>query len=161
MSTDHQAQVAELLADYRRSREQLASVQRELASLTGVARSPDGLVTATVGPHGNLVELDIADAAYQRHRPDQLADLIVRTTATAAAKAAESAHRVLAPVLPADADPAALLAGSADLRPDEIAPQPAEAAPTGRARERAAAWEHDDESFEDQPTWLHEVERGR
>jgi len=54
---DHRAQVEEMLADYRRSREQLASVQRELAAVSGRASSPDGTVDATVGPGGKLVGL--------------------------------------------------------------------------------------------------------
>ncbi len=148
MTTDHRAQVDELLADYRRSRDQLASVQRDLARISGSATSPDGSVTAVVDAKGALTELELTDGAY-RLRPAQLAELILRTTREAAARAAEGAYRTLSPVLPAGTDPEALLRGTADLRPEEISadetrsPQP--------ARRRPAV--DDDEDFE-QRDWL-------
>jgi DNA-binding protein YbaB len=147
VTTDHRSQVEELLADYRRSREQLASVQRDLAAASGSATSPDGVVTATVGPRGTLTSLVLSDDAYQRHRPRQLADLVLRTTEIAAARAADSAHRVLAPVLPSGTDPAALLRGTADLRPEEIAPP--DTAPV-----RRPAPPEDDEDYEQRESWL-------
>ncbi|SEP94989.1 Conserved DNA-binding protein YbaB [Lentzea xinjiangensis] len=143
---DHRAQVEELLADYRRSREQLASVQRELAAVSGVAGSPDGTVTATVGAGGRLVGLELSEAAYRRHRPEQLAELIVRTVAAAAATAAEDTYRTLSAVLPAATDPAALVAGTADLRPGEYEPEVAQ--PPARRRV------DDDEDNEQRESWL-------
>lgn len=107
--TDHRAQVDQLLAEYRQSREQLAEVQRTLTSVREAATSSDGLVGVVVGPHGGLLELRIAESAYQRYRPAELSALIVRTTAQAAAKAAEAARAAVLPVLPPDTDPAALL----------------------------------------------------
>lgn len=134
MASDHQAQVDELLADYRRSRDRLADMQRSLAAVSESVTSPDGLVKATVGAHGTLTDLVIADAAYVRMSPSDLAKLIVRTTAAAATKASETANRTVSPLLPVHTDPAALLAGRADLTPAELAP------PSAR---------RDDDSFED------------
>jgi len=121
---DHRAQVEEMLADYRRSRETLASVHRDLAAVRGQASSPDGLVRATVSAQGVLTALDIAESAYDEHRPAQLAALIVAATEAAAEQAAHAAGTVLAPVLPADTDPEALLAGTADLTAQERTPKP-------------------------------------
>ncbi|WP_223199512.1 YbaB/EbfC family nucleoid-associated protein [Solihabitans fulvus] len=149
MPTDHQAQVDELLADYRRGREQLAAVQRTLASITASATSADGLVTATVGAQGTLTGLVLHETAYQRHRPAELAELVVRTTAVAAATAAERANQVIGAVLPADADPAAVLGGRADLRPEEIGQQPVAA--VARRAEAVA-----EENFEEVESWLHQ-----
>ncbi|XVS63718.1 YbaB/EbfC family nucleoid-associated protein [Actinosynnema sp. CA-299493] len=151
MTTDHRAQVDELLADYRRSRDQLASVQRDLARISGSATSPDGSVTAVVDAKGALTDLELRDDAY-RLRPAQLARLIVSTAREAAAKAAEGAYRTLSPVLPAGTDPEALLRGTADLRPEEIGvdePQPPQ--PT---RRRPVA---DDEDL-DQREWMTDVD---
>jgi DNA-binding protein YbaB len=163
VTADHRAQVEDLLADYRRSREQLATVHRALVSIRESVTSEDGMVTATVGAQGTLTDLVIADAAYQRYRPAELARLVVRTTTAAATRAAGQAHRALQDVLPASADPAALLAGRADLRDDEVGADPAEQAdeqvrPAGRWR---AA--DDEESFEHQ-SWLdgtHRAQQGR
>lgn len=154
MPTNHRDEVAQLLADYRRGREQLAAVQRALLSITESASSPDGLVTASVDSAGTLSGLVLTDQAYSRYRPAELADTIVRTTRAAAVKAGERARQALAPVLPPDTDPAALLAGRADLTEDEIGPptppMPAVSPPPRPARERPS---YDDDSYED-TSWL-------
>jgi DNA-binding protein YbaB len=139
VTSDHQAQVDELLAEYRRSREQLASMQKSLAAINESVTSADGLVKATVGAHGTLTELVIADVAYVRLSPSDLAKLIVRTTAAAATKASETANQTVSPLLPVQTDPAALLAGRADLTPAELAP--------------AGPKRADDDSFEDM-SWM-------
>jgi len=112
----------QLLAEYRRSREQLAAVHRALAALTVSESSEDGAITVTVGAHGSLVDLTIGEQTYRHYRPARLAGTIVRLTAAAAQRAAEQSARLLEPVLPPDVDAAALLAGTADLSADEIAP---------------------------------------
>ncbi|MFD4642106.1 YbaB/EbfC family nucleoid-associated protein [Lentzea sp. NPDC058436] len=150
---DHRAQVAELLADYRRSREQLVSVQRELAAVSGQASSPDGVVTATVGSGGKLTGLELSELAYRRHRPEQLAELIVRTVAAAAAGAAEETYQALSAVLPTATDPEALVAGTADLRPDEyVVDDDTETIDLGHQPVRRRA--DDDEDNEQRESWL-------
>jgi DNA-binding protein YbaB len=121
VTADHRAQVDELLADYRRSREQLASVHHRLATVSESVTSADGLVTATVGAGGVLTDLVISDNAYRLRQAD-LAALIVATAGAAASAAAKVACDAMAPVLPADTDPAALLRGTADLAPAELVP---------------------------------------
>ncbi|TVT17116.1 YbaB/EbfC family nucleoid-associated protein [Amycolatopsis rhizosphaerae] len=120
--TEYRAQVDELLADYRRSREQLASVHRELGAVTASASDPDGLLTATVGARGALTGLVISDEAYHRYRPRELADQIVRAAGAATVRALAAAAEVLAPALPAGTDPQAVLFGTADLEAADIAP---------------------------------------
>ncbi|MFJ8964826.1 YbaB/EbfC family nucleoid-associated protein [Lentzea sp. NPDC102401] len=149
---DHRAQVEELLADYRRSREQLTSVQRELAAVSATASSPDGMVEATVGPGGKLVGLVLSELAYRRHRPEQLAELIVKTVAAAAASAAEDTYQALSAVLPAAADPAAVVAGTADLQPSEYASDEYETVDLGRQPVRRRV--DDDEDNEQRESWL-------
>lgn len=139
MVADHRAQVEDLLAGYRRSREQLGAVQRSLATVRETVTSDDGQVSVTVSASGTLVALAINDDAYRVLRPGDLAALIVRTTAEATARVTRQASEVLAPVLPADTDPDALLRGTADLSDDELTPKP--------ARESL------DETFENE-TWM-------
>lgn len=122
MVADHRAQVEELLAGYRRSREQLGTVQRQLAAVRETVTSDNGFVAVSVSATGTLIGLQIADAAYRDLRPADLAALIVTTTATAVAKASRAAGEVLAPVLPPDTDPVALLHGTADLSQAELKP---------------------------------------
>jgi len=137
---DHRAQVEDLLAGYRRSREQLGDVQRQLASVRETVTSEDGLVAVTVSAQGTLAGLVIADSAYRELRPADLAETIVHTTAAATARVTRAASEVLAPVLPPDSDPEALLRGTADLSAEELKPT------------RADAVERD-ETFEDK-TWM-------
>jgi DNA-binding protein YbaB len=154
VSTNHRDEVAELLADYRRSREQLASVQRTLLSIAESATSPDGLVTATVDSAGTLSGLTLSDEAYRRYRPAELADVVLRTSRAAAVRAGERAREALAPVLPADADAAAVLSGRADLTDEEIDPQPAVVA-------RAVRPARDDDETYEETTWMKQAGRGR
>jgi len=143
--TNHQAEVEHLLAEYRRSREQLAAVCRALAAIAVSQTSSDGTVTATVGAQGGLTDLQIEADAYRRYRPADLAALIVRLATAAAEQAAVRAQRVLEPVLPPGTDPAAVLAGTADLREHEKTPPvPVDA----------------DDSL-DGRTWLEHAHRGR
>jgi DNA-binding protein YbaB len=122
---DHRAQVDDLIAGYRRSREQLGTVQRELAAVRETVASEDGMVVVTVSSSGTVVGLEIADGAYRALRPADLAAVIVRTTAEATARVTRVASEVLAPVLPSDTDPDALLRGTADLSAAELTPPPA------------------------------------
>ncbi len=139
MVADHRAQVDELLADYRRGRDQLAGVHRALAALSASATSACGLITVTVSAQGALTALTIDDAAYRVHRPAALAGVIVRTTSAAVATANRAASEIVAPVLGPGGDPDALLRGTADLTPAEFAP------PRPRVDQ--------DEDFEDK-SWL-------
>ncbi len=140
MVADHRAQVDDLIAGYRRSREQLGTVQRQLATMSETVTSENGLVTVTVSASGTLADLVIAENAYRSLRPDELAAVIIRTTAEATARATRAASEVLAPVLPTDTDPEALLAGTADLSTAELTPVVEQVEP--------------DETFEDK-TWMH------
>lgn len=155
--SDYQDQVDELLADYRRSREQLASVHQELSAIRESAMSADRAVTATVGPQGTLVDLAMTEDAFQRHTPAALAKLVVRTTTAAADRAAERAQQALAPVLGSDTDPAAVLGGRADLTEAEIAPPEPEPAPAARSPRR----EHDEDDGFENRSWLQADSTGR
>ncbi|MCI2424135.1 YbaB/EbfC family nucleoid-associated protein [Saccharopolyspora sp. K220] len=120
MSTDHRAQVDELMADYRRSRERLAETHRDLSTIAETARTTDGSVQVVVGPQGVLREVVLADDVYERQRPAQLAATIVRLTEVAAHAAARRAADVLADVLPAGTDPELLLGRHADGASDSV-----------------------------------------
>lgn len=124
--TDHRARVDDLLAEYRRSREHLATVHQRLGEISATASNADTSITVTVGPRGSVTGLSISDDAFRRYRPSELAEEIVRLAASASERALVDASNVLAPALPAGTDPQALLLGTADLRPAELAPVPAE-----------------------------------
>lgn len=146
MPTDHRAQVDELVAEYRRSRERLAGTRRDLAAVTATASSDDGRVRVVVGPRGALTELALADDVDRRMRPAELAATIVRLSREAARAAAERSATVLAEVLPAGTDPELLLG-----------PPPE---PVPRNETRPADDEVEDEDFSD-ASWLQQGPTGR
>lgn len=139
---NHRAEVEELLADYRHSRDRLEETHRELAAVTAEARNSDGTVRVVVGHRGTLREVVLADEVYRELRPAELAAAIVRLTGQAAATAAARAAEILADVLPAGTDPELLLG-------EVAAPEP-EPEPDGRSRPA------DDITDEDlsQASWL-------
>ncbi|MEV5538739.1 YbaB/EbfC family nucleoid-associated protein [Saccharopolyspora shandongensis] len=151
MSTDHRAQVEELMADYRRSRDRLAETHRDLSAIAETARSQDGRVQVVVGPQGELREVVLADDVYERQRPAQLAALIVQLAAAAAHAASRRAADVLAEVLPAGADPELLLGGHAEI--------PADPAPRNEPR-RIDDNVDEDEDFSE-ASWLRQGPAGR
>lgn len=133
--TEYRARVDEHLAEYRRSREQLAEVHHQLAAISASASTADGSVTATVGPRGTLTGLIISEQAYRKFKPAELAAQIVRTTTVASESALADASAVLAPVLPAGTDPEAVLLGTGDLAPAELRTEPAKQAAAPQAAE--------------------------
>jgi DNA-binding protein YbaB len=138
--THHQAEAERLLAGYRRSREQLAAAHRALAALSVSERSQDGAVTVTVGATGTLTDLTIRADVSRHYRPQRLAETILQLTGAAAQRAAAEAAKLLEPVLPPAADPDALLAGTADLQPDELAPPAVDGRDGHRADEPRRSW---------------------
>ncbi|WP_197321318.1 YbaB/EbfC family nucleoid-associated protein [Saccharomonospora sp. NB11] len=119
--TEHRLRVEELVAEYRRSRAQLAEVHQQLARVSATAQSAEGLVTATVGARGQLVDLVLDPEVYTRYRPSELAAHIVRAVNEATAEAFSGAEEVLTPALGRGVDPGAVLSGTADLSDDELA----------------------------------------
>ncbi|MFC7341448.1 YbaB/EbfC family nucleoid-associated protein [Saccharopolyspora griseoalba] len=138
---NHRAEVDELLAEYRSSRERLAETHRALEAVTAEARSSDGAVRVVVGHQGVLREVVLAEDVYRRLRPAELAATVVRLTGQAAASAAERAAEILADVLPPGADPETFLGET---------PKPG---PQPRAAARPAEDDLEDEDFS-QTSWL-------
>ncbi|MGW0478325.1 YbaB/EbfC family nucleoid-associated protein [Nonomuraea sp. NPDC003214] len=63
-------------------------------------KSPDGLVSVTVGSRGELVGLDLDPRVYRRPDARHLADTIVETTRRAEARLRDSIVEIFAPVVP-------------------------------------------------------------
>ena len=90
-------------------REDFLRLQREAPEIHARARriqiserSPDGLVTATVGARGELVRLDLDPRIYRRQDARGLADTITRTVQRAADRAQERVMELFAPIVPAE-----------------------------------------------------------
>lgn len=71
-------------AAYRRLADDLRAVQRGVAEVRVSADSPDGLITASVGGRGELLDLELHPRVYREQDAAALARRIVATTAEAA-----------------------------------------------------------------------------
>ncbi|HEX5202665.1 MAG TPA: YbaB/EbfC family nucleoid-associated protein [Actinoplanes sp.] len=96
------ARLAEVYGQYARLRSDLDDLQRRLASLRVSCVSDDGLVRATVGPRGQLVDLSLDRAIYREADSDRLARTIVATAREAAARSAAQIEEMVAEYLPAE-----------------------------------------------------------
>ncbi|MET0418778.1 MAG: YbaB/EbfC family nucleoid-associated protein [Actinoplanes sp.] len=96
---DRLAQVHER---YARLRSDMDEMQRRLSEMRVLAVSPDGLVRATVGPRGQLIDLWIDRRASRSIDSDQLARIIVATVQDAAARTAKEVEAMMADYFPAD-----------------------------------------------------------
>ncbi|WP_433165246.1 YbaB/EbfC family nucleoid-associated protein [Kribbella sp. CA-247076] len=104
--TGDQAQVGRL-AELERETHR---IRDSVAGTTGSAESPDGLVEATVGVYGELVELILDPRVFRTPDADALAEQIRSVVNEARAAAQDGVRRDLAKYLAADADGPAGLA---------------------------------------------------
>ena len=96
------ARFDDVVSQYQRLRLGMDDIQERLAAMAVTAESPDGLVRATVGPRGQLIDLKLDRGIYRRDDPDQLARTILRTVEQAVAKTTDQVQEILGEYLPAD-----------------------------------------------------------
>ncbi|MEV6906876.1 YbaB/EbfC family nucleoid-associated protein [Amycolatopsis sp. NPDC051071] len=97
--------------DYRRMAGELRVAQERIAELRATAESDDGLISATAGGYGELVELRLDPRIYRVPDSAELARSIKDTIHRAAARAQEQCAALVAGHLPDNPEP-----GPADLR---------------------------------------------
>ena len=110
------AQLERLLDEFDQVQADLATMRETLRSATGEARSKDGSVRVTVGPRGELRDLQLDPAAYRRLSPSELAAEIVSLTAAAGRDVQARLDEVMAPFLPKGVSYSEAVSGQADLR---------------------------------------------
>jgi DNA-binding protein YbaB len=108
-----QARAEELKGEYARIRAGLGDLQQKLRQITATVKSEDGFVTATVGPRGQLIKLDLDPRIYRRPDSKQLAATITKTIQRATADAMAQVTEACKPFLPAE-EVAAHLEGDFD-----------------------------------------------
>lgn len=91
---------AELMGELERLRAGLDELRRTLLSISVTVTSDDGMVTATVGPRGQLQRLELDPRIYRRPDARALADTIVTTVQRAAAQAQERVEAAVKPYVP-------------------------------------------------------------
>lgn len=94
------AQADAMVAQFERMRDGYGELRRKLRAVTGTATSDDGLVTATVGPRGQLLKLDLDPRIYRRPDSRRLATAITETVQRATTQALEAVAALCRPFVP-------------------------------------------------------------
>lgn len=122
MATPFDYEIEELLGQYRKQREEIADMQRQLAETTATVTAPKQVVKVTVGAQGEVSAIEFPTSAFRRMPPKELADTLLTTIQQARAKALEKTAELVSARLPAGVAMADLLQGKAnpmDLLPED------------------------------------------
>ncbi|MFI7440488.1 YbaB/EbfC family nucleoid-associated protein [Nonomuraea indica] len=95
-----QAYAEELRSMFMRMQDEAFDLHKKARAVQVTETSRDGLVSATVGPRGDLIRLDLDPRLYRRPDSRHLADTITETVARAAEKARERVVEIFEPVIP-------------------------------------------------------------
>lgn len=95
-------QLSDVYGQYEQLRTHLDELPQRLASMQVSAASANGLVQATVGARGQLIDLRIDHASYRMVDADDLAQTIVATVREAADRTTGEVEALLAGYLPPD-----------------------------------------------------------
>jgi DNA-binding protein YbaB len=97
---DMRARVEYMMGEVRRMTSGIGDVQKKLLSVTASATSPDGLITATVGPRGQLVQLEIDPKIYRRPDSALLAQTIMKTVRDAVDQGQAETRKIIEELTP-------------------------------------------------------------
>lgn len=95
-----QAQAEELMAQFQKLRDGAGELQERLEKVTAKAVSEDRYVTATVGPRGQLISLELDPRIYRNPNSGALAASITSTIQRATAEAADKVAELCKPFMP-------------------------------------------------------------
>ncbi|WP_186403670.1 YbaB/EbfC family nucleoid-associated protein [[Actinomadura] parvosata] len=87
-------------ADFERSTGPLREVYARLKELTHTSRSSNGMVTVTVGAHGQVVSISLDPRVYRKLSPSELADAIAGQIAVASRQVSARVREVVEPLMP-------------------------------------------------------------
>lgn len=95
-----QARADELMEEFHRLRSGVTELQQQLQAIRVVVHSGDRLVTATVGPRGQLLSLDLDPRIYRDPNSRKLASTIAETIHEGARQVADRTLELCRPLLP-------------------------------------------------------------
>jgi DNA-binding protein YbaB len=116
MNTNYTEQIEQVIEEYRKRREDIATMQQKMLEIRCSGTAPRRTVTVTVGSQGQIVDVSFPTKAYQRMAPAELSAAILAAHEEARSKSLDEMAAMLAPTFPAGADVRGVLSGKADLR---------------------------------------------
>jgi DNA-binding protein YbaB len=94
------ARADELMAQFDRMRSGVGELQQQLRAVSATVTSPDGLVTVTVGPRGQVTRVELDPRIYRQPNAAQLSTTITETIRSAADQAMAEVERICRPLVP-------------------------------------------------------------
>jgi len=94
------AYAEQLQARFDKLSTEAPAIQAQARAVQVTEKSPDGLISATVGARGELIRLDLDPRIYRRPDSRELADSITDTIKAAAAKAQDTVLDLFEPLVP-------------------------------------------------------------
>ncbi|WP_067143830.1 YbaB/EbfC family nucleoid-associated protein [Microtetraspora malaysiensis] len=92
--------IRELAAEINQQMTRVREAYGELSVMEHTARSADGMVSVTVGRHGQLLGLKLNPRVYRSLSASQLADVIMQEVNKATAAVSEQSKQLLQPLMP-------------------------------------------------------------
>ena len=114
MSTPYDQGIEDLLALYRKQREEAAETRRRINEVTGTGTAPRQSVKVTARANGEITEIEFPTGAYRRMAPKELSEALLTALAQAREKALEQVAELTALGLPPGVGVGDLLQGTAD-----------------------------------------------
>jgi DNA-binding protein YbaB len=94
------SQADALMSQFDHMRSGMNEMQQKLRAVNATATSKDGLVTASVGPRGQLLRLELDPRIYRRPNSRELATTITETVQDATRKAMAEVEKICQPFIP-------------------------------------------------------------
>ncbi|MGW2778012.1 YbaB/EbfC family nucleoid-associated protein [Streptomyces olivaceoviridis] len=111
----YEQEIEQLLADYRKEREEAEENRRRINAVTATATSRRREVKVTVSARGEVSEIDFPTGAFRRMTPKELGELIRTTISEARAQALQQVDELPMGQLLFGLKPSELLTGDVDM----------------------------------------------
>lgn len=94
------AHADELMAQFERMRSGVGDLQQKVKAVHVSVTSDDGLVTAVVGPRGQVIKVDFDPRIYRRPNSKELSATVTDTIRKATEKAMSQVEELMRPFMP-------------------------------------------------------------
>ncbi|MFG3437181.1 YbaB/EbfC family nucleoid-associated protein [Nonomuraea sp. NPDC047897] len=127
MTSAFAAEISQLAGEIDEQVARIREAYRELATIEHTARSADGMVSVTVGRHGQVHDIQLNPRVYRTLSASELADAIMQQINKGTAAVTEQSMQLLKPLMPEGVPHEDVFGAGATL--DAFFPSPVEPTP--------------------------------